>query len=186
MAIRATLRNQMGFTLIELLITVAIIAILAAIAVPNFLEAQTRSKVSRSKADFKTLQTALETFRVDHNDYPSDVLGVSWEADYEALAQLTTPVAYISSVIASPFDAQPSNGRRNYSYWRDANIIEPGGGIAYHVTSTGPNGKMDLQNGDLVPLNVHNRLAPFVNGLYDPTNGTVSHGDLHLTNFGIS
>jgi len=58
-----------GFTLIELLIVVAIIAILAAIAVPNFLEAQVRSKVSRAKTDMRTLATALETYFVDNNTY---------------------------------------------------------------------------------------------------------------------
>src|SRR6187551_2410615 len=58
-----------AFTLIELLIVVAIIAILAAIAVPNFLEAQTRSKVSRCKADMRSLATALEAYRVDYTTY---------------------------------------------------------------------------------------------------------------------
>ena len=61
-----------AFTLIELLIVVAIIAILAAIAVPNFLEAQTRSKVSRAMADQRSVVTALESYRVDFNKYPED------------------------------------------------------------------------------------------------------------------
>ena len=61
-----------AFTLIELLIVVAIIAILAAIAVPNFLEAQTRSKVSRSKADIRTQAIAMEAYFVDHNSYTRD------------------------------------------------------------------------------------------------------------------
>src|SRR5262245_16285391 len=56
-----------AFTLIELLIVVAIIAILAAIAVPNFLEAQTRAKVARTKADMRTFATALESYTVDNN-----------------------------------------------------------------------------------------------------------------------
>jgi len=65
------LRRIKGFTLIELLIVVAIIAILAAIAVPNFLEAQTRSKVTRVKADQRTIATALESYYIDNNTYPT-------------------------------------------------------------------------------------------------------------------
>lgn len=59
-----------AFTLIELLIVVAIIAILAAIAVPNFLEAQTRAKVSRVMSDQRTYATGLETYMIDNNAYP--------------------------------------------------------------------------------------------------------------------
>ena len=54
-----------GFTLIELLIVVAIIGILAAIAVPNFLNAQIRSKIARGYADMKSLATAVHSIRID-------------------------------------------------------------------------------------------------------------------------
>lgn len=59
-----------AFTLIELLIVVAIIAILAAIAVPNFLEAQTRAKVTRAQSDMRSLATGIEAFYIDNNQYP--------------------------------------------------------------------------------------------------------------------
>ena len=81
------MRKVISFTLIELLIVVAIIAILAAIAVPNFLEAQARSKVSRIKADMRTVGTAIETYRVDYNLPPITGTyhpGMSWD-DYVAL-----------------------------------------------------------------------------------------------------
>jgi prepilin-type N-terminal cleavage/methylation domain-containing protein len=99
-----------GFTLIELLIVVAIIAILAAIAVPNFLQAQTRSKVSRVLSELRTMRTAAESYAVDYNRYPR----MSWgsfapnfnvpggdryngEPIYGTFGPwMTTPVAYIT------------------------------------------------------------------------------------------
>lgn len=59
-----------GFTLIELLIVIAIILILIAIALPNFLAAQLRARVTRAEADIRTLQTAIEFFGTEHPHYP--------------------------------------------------------------------------------------------------------------------
>jgi len=93
-------RKTAGFTLIELLIVVAIIAILAAIAVPNFLEAQTRSKVSRVKSDLRSVATALQAYSVDFNRYPP--LPDEWRL--AGVSQLTTPVSYLTNVsILDPF-----------------------------------------------------------------------------------
>lgn len=64
------MKTYRGFTLIELLIVVAIIAILAAIAVPNFLNAQVRAKVARAENDMRTLAVGLESYFVDNNLYP--------------------------------------------------------------------------------------------------------------------
>jgi general secretion pathway protein G len=66
------LRREKGFTLIELLIVVAIIGIIAAIAVPNLLTAIQRSKRSRTAADVRAIGTALGTYQVDENMFPTD------------------------------------------------------------------------------------------------------------------
>lgn len=94
-----------GFTLIELLIVVAIIAILAAIAVPNFLEAQTRSKIARVQADMRSIATALESYRVDHNNYPPSNApqGTPISPWYDRFIPLTTPVSYLTTVFLGPF-----------------------------------------------------------------------------------
>ena len=77
------MKKYSAFTLIELLIVVAIIAILAAIAVPNFLEAQIRSKISRAQSDMRSIATALESYRVDQNSYPLAciVKGGTWDTN---------------------------------------------------------------------------------------------------------
>lgn len=111
-----------GFTLIELLIVVAIIAILAAIAVPNFLEAQTRAKASRVKADLRTVATGLEAYRVDNNDYPPN------DGLFNVLPIfITTPVAYLGSTqLLDPFtdkelDPVYGNLAQFYSYQKILN-----------------------------------------------------------------
>ncbi|HPO10591.1 MAG TPA: prepilin-type N-terminal cleavage/methylation domain-containing protein, partial [bacterium] len=107
------MKKQPGFTLIELLIVVAIIGILAAIAVPNFINAQTKAKLSRVYGDLKSLSSALEMYRLDNNTYPGGAnwTGTKWWAKHTYRYHiLTTPVAYIASIPIDPFQtASPQN-----------------------------------------------------------------------------
>ena len=86
-----------SFTLIELLIVAAIIGILAAIAVPNFLQAQIRAKIARALADHRALATAENMYRMDNNSYHKHA-HTPWQH-----RPLTTPVAYLSFWPVDPF-----------------------------------------------------------------------------------
>jgi len=182
-----------GFTLIELLIVVAIIAILALIAVPNFLEAQARAKVSRAMTDMRTLHTAVNMYQIDWNEIiwdgndaktPPRLQGWSffrenpgivpdvrfigdrnWMATfycYAYFAPLTTPVAYITYRATDTFSHVVPIG---------LDTREINQSIVYWVLfCAGP----DIDDGDWFRGNSPNNKAI----KYDPTNGTVSSGDI--------
>ena len=182
--------KKSGFTLIELLIVVAIIAILAAIAIPNFLAAQVRSKVSKTKAELRTLATALESYYIDNNTWPQDGTELwATQAYYWYVPNdVTTPVAYISNVnLKDPFRGSLNPGddplltRYRYSntvdgvlgrlattpYYRDAFG-------AWRVIGLGPDqGYSPDYDGDQTIWGIYDITVP-----YDPTNGTVSFGDI--------
>jgi len=175
-----------GFTLIELLIVVAIIGILAAIAVPNFLNAQTRAKIARVQADQSAYSLALESYMLDAG---------SRLPLQEQIWRITTPVSYIATLNRDPFapaipgrfnfihqydpfyfiTTQPDPGTINWSLVGDFNIYtgypnhwtggtdDPtfAGTVRYQVRSIGPNHYNEY-------------------GMrYDASNGLVSNGDIN-------
>jgi type II secretion system protein G len=203
--------KQRAFTLIELLIVVAIIAILAAIAVPNFLEAQTRAKVSRCKADLRSVATGLEAYYVDYNQYPSACEAHnqhSWVLNAgnntppfhsRQPSMLTTPIAYMTSLPEDAFrsskivltDPYLKLFNKRYIYFNFPYLR-----ISYPTSFTSATnfGHAEPLAGKWLFYGVgpdqdeFNRI-PLTGALvgknvyidYDPTNGTISRGNVFRT-----
>jgi len=85
-------RNAKGFTLIELLIVVAIIGIIAAIAIPNLLNAIDRGKQKRTMADMRSIGTAVESYAVDNNVYPVVTTAANLKTAVEPIYIKSMPV----------------------------------------------------------------------------------------------
>ena len=75
------MRDQRGFTLIELMIVIVIIGILAAIAIPNFIEMVGRAREGATKSNMHTLQVAAEDYAVSYDGSYSTVIDASHIAD---------------------------------------------------------------------------------------------------------
>ncbi|MBE2316611.1 type II secretion system protein [Solirubrobacter sp. CPCC 204708] len=67
--LRARMQDEKGFTLIELLVVILIIGVLAAIALPAFLNQREKAQDSTAKSDVRTAQTAMETWYTDNQSY---------------------------------------------------------------------------------------------------------------------
>jgi len=168
-----------GFTLIELLVVVAIIGILAGLALPNFLEAQTRSKVSRVKADLRTVAGALEAYYTDYECYPSSTL----IPPFQRLRPLTTPISYLTIVPLDIF--QPANYGPWYGHMRShfaygARPIDKES--IYALASHGPDLRPNHEAIEFYPGYSEDIWENPASGYdyirYDPTNGSVSAGDI--------
>lgn len=182
--------SRNAFTLIELLIVVAIIGILAAIAVPNFLTAQLRAQIARVKADFKTISTGFSTYQLDNNNYPEDNWGPCY--DYNAYKRLTTPVSYITSIEVfkdyftneNIVGAVGADCRWNYYDYGKQDYITQAG-VGYVVISFGPDLTLNMPWDASAMTAMKSGQPERLTFLYDPTNGSRSSGDFILTGIGI-
>ncbi|MBN1477389.1 prepilin-type N-terminal cleavage/methylation domain-containing protein [Candidatus Sumerlaeota bacterium] len=198
------MRRFRAFTLIELLIVVAIIAILAAIAVPNFLEAQTRAKVSRILADMRSMKTGIESYRIDNNRYHPSIdpsTSATWVPRIRTFTFLTTPVAYLTSAFADVFNtmepAPPGFSESDQHviiYWGPDILIQAPNGtdlrdrtaLIFQEFPTITNGTT-LNRDSIYALlsyspdqdfDVLDEGWPTPIQAYDATNGTLSDGDI--------
>jgi prepilin-type N-terminal cleavage/methylation domain-containing protein len=98
------LLHQKGFTLVEIMIVVAIIALLAAIAVPSFLRARKRSQASRILNDLRLIDSALDQYAIEHNKKTNDPVGVT---DWTAYLKKGSPLFNTgNSIFGTAYGAQ--------------------------------------------------------------------------------
>jgi prepilin-type N-terminal cleavage/methylation domain-containing protein len=115
-------KDEKGFTLIELMIVIAIIGILAAIAIPNFISYRRRSYNSGANADIKNLYTSAQAYFTDNPAGSTTNL-----ADFKAYGFRQTPDVDVTVVAGTQgnfsADAYHSSGDKTYHVGSDGGIV---------------------------------------------------------------
>lgn len=164
-------KSHAGFTLIELLIVVGILALLAAMSIPHFLEAQVRSKVSRARTDMRTLAVALEAYAVEYRSYPPIL---RYGDAFITPESFTTPVAFLTSLPHDPFaPPMPSEPLQRYHYHNVKQLVED------NTPNWPPNDLLRYGDWRFVSLGPKREFMAWIS--YDPTNGTISDGNVIRT-----
>lgn len=181
--------ERRGFTLIELLIVIAIILILIAIALPNFLEAQIRAKVTKAKGEIRTLGTAMEMYYLDFKTYPAETEGDFTTRPHGQAGHtwLTQPIKYITSVPEDPFPSLDLGemGPGRYVTYESGGVEQSTSGsgrcfscmVTWVIYSRGPSHNPEPKIRSADPNYQVGGDGNIVS--YSPTNGTVSEGTIH-------
>lgn len=129
-------KNEKGFTLIELMIVIAILGILAAVAIPNFLNARGKAQDASALSSLEAVKTALEMYAADNGVYPTlanatgTALSTALGEDFPTNIKLDTTVAGALDYVNSD-----DNEYRIYARGRDASHYF---GLRQDGTKTGP------------------------------------------------
>lgn len=109
---------QKGFTLVELLIVIAIIGVLAALLMSNFIGVRQRARDAQRKSDLKQVQSALELYRSDVGTYPSCTSSASCNfPSCGSSLPASGATIYMQKI---PCDPSSSYNSGSYAYWSDS------------------------------------------------------------------
>ncbi len=179
--------RRQGFSLRELFVVLVVVSILAAIAIPAYINAQVRTKLVAMKQENRNVHDAISRYQLDNGDYPIGTYespGAMSQSSYPTsvgpeqrnsgyrLIVLTTPYPYLNRLPDDPFQVENSVYDRKYMYYRPklgrhawmssraTRLWE----TEFETVGAGPDGVLDTDPD-----------GPD----YDPSNGLFSSGDVH-------
>ena len=190
------LRKSKGFTLIELMIVVAIIGILAAIAIPNFLQYQMKSRQSEAKTNLQAIKTSEVAFQAERGCY----VGVALEGATLNAGKSSTPYVWSVGKAATPAPAAwcapvgglftgtfndigfRGTGSVNFSYGVDS-LVGPGVGYVPATSCAALKAQATAATGALGDTNfiAQGNANLDADGVFSYWHSTVDHGSTDCT-----